>query len=112
MTSEHFRRQLVEIKGPIRWKVVLLVNAAMLGGCIVALFAVPPTTRFTVFGFSCLSVVVASNIYFYFVGYRRVKAKPTPDPVGKKRRRRKLMLVTAISWAILLWDLARRYWWK
>lgn len=101
----------MENKGPIRWRSVLLVNLGMLGGCVVAVFTVPPTTRLSVFGFSCVFVLVALNIYLYFNGYRRNGTKPKPDPAELRQRRFWQVVLGAIVWAILLRDFVR-YWWK
>jgi hypothetical protein len=48
-------------KQPIRWKRVVWMNLLFLGGCILAIFTIPRTTRLSVFGFSCLVVVIALN---------------------------------------------------
>lgn len=109
-------------KNPIRWKIVLLMNLAMLGGCIVAAFIVPPNTRFSIFVFSCVAVVIGFNILFYFKGYRRAEPKPAVNPAKPKvysteakRRRRNLVMVYAIGACGLLWEIwevGSRYWWK
>lgn len=84
---------------------MLLVNLGMLGGCVVAAFILPPTTRLSVFGFSCLFVVVVFNVYLYFKGYRRVEATPSGDSATTKSPRNwwRIFLIAAV-WVYLIFE--------
>ena len=103
-------------KQPIRWKIVLVLNLGMLGGCILAAVTVPPTTRLSLFLYICLAAFIAWNIYIYcyFHGYRRQQPKPSADLNAKEPKDVRFwrMVVMVFIWAIILWQLAHRYWLK
>ena len=101
-----------DAKAPIRWHIVLLVNFGMLAGCVVAYLIVPPHTRLAVFAVCCILAMIVLNTYLFLDGYRRSEAKLPLDPAEARRRRHARLLLFGVSWAIILWEIVRRYWWK
>jgi hypothetical protein len=99
-------------KNPIRWKIVLLMNLSMLGGCVLAAFTLPPTTRLSIFGYSCLAVVITMNVCLYFKGYRPAEKAPSADSPEARQKRQKRIAIFSIIWALLLFEIGCRYWWK
>jgi hypothetical protein len=105
----------MEAKQPVGWKIALIIDLGMLGGFIIAALTVPPTTRLALFLSICLAAFVAGNTYFYFNGYRRQQPKSSADPAEAKEPkdvRFWRMVLTVVAWAIILWQVAHRYWLK
>jgi uncharacterized membrane protein YfcA len=100
-------------KQPIRWKIVIIVNLGILGGCILGAFIAPPTTRLSVFGFICLAFVIGLNAYFLrsYRGRPKPFADRTKENEPKDVRFWRTVLLLGF-WAYILWDLAHRYWLK
>lgn len=103
----------MENKNPIRWKIVLLMNLGMLGGCIVAAFTLPRTTRLSVFGVNCLVTVVTFNIALYFKGYRRSEAKLPGDSVKTTTPKNWWrILVFVFMWVYLIFEIFKNHVWR
>lgn len=94
-------------KQSIRWKRVVLINLAILGGCIVALFPVSPTTRLSVFGFSCLIAVIAFN--FLFLSFYRGATRSSTDGSGKNPWGKVLFVLV---WVYLIFEIFGHHIWK
>ena len=103
---------MTDANAPIRWHIVLWVNFGMLAGCLVAYFILPPHSRLAVFAVCCLIAIVILNTYLFLDGYRRSEARLPLDPAEARRRRHARLLLFGVSWAIILWEIVRRYWWR